>query len=134
MSTSVAMHQDLIIIEISGSLTMAKTEQSLEQIKRSIKAQAGNLLLDLGHLSFVDSAGLAVLVRLQKLTNSMGIRMAICSLPAQIYQLLQLTSMFEFFEVFENREEFYQNWASQFPRGAAVPRLATLPVVSLTTE
>lgn len=128
------MHQDLLIIEVSGSLTMAKTEQSLTRIKQSIKAQTGNLLLDLRYLSFVDSAGLAVLVRLQKLTNSMGIRMAICSLPVQVHQLLQLTSMFEFFEVFENREAFYENWASQFPRGAAVPRLETLSQVTVTTE
>ncbi len=128
------MHQNLLIIELSGSLTLVKTEQSLEQIKHSIKAQVGNLLLDLSHLSFVDSAGLAVLVRLQKLTDSMGIRMAICGLPAQVSQLLQLASMFDFFEVFESRLDFYRTWSDQFPRDATVPKLDFIPVVVLKTE
>ncbi|QQE63337.1 hypothetical protein GFS31_00010 [Leptolyngbya sp. BL0902] len=128
------MHQNLLIIELRGSLTLTKTEQSLSQIKQSIKAQTGNLALDLGHISFVDSAGLAVLVRLQKLTDSMGIRMGLCTLPIQVNQLLQLTSMFDFFEVFESREAFYQSWASQFPPGASVPSLEAIPSVTIATE
>lgn len=128
------MRQNLLIIELRGSLTLTKTEQSLNQIKQSIKAHTGNLLLDLGYISFVDSAGLAVLVRLQKLTDSMGIRMGLCTLPVQVNQLLQLTSMFDFFEIFESREAFYQNWAGQFPTGASVPSLETLPSVIIATE
>lgn len=128
------MHQNLLIIALSGNLTLVKTEQSLSQIKQSIKAQTGNLLLDLSQLGFVDSAGLAVLVRLQKLTDSMGIRMALCSLPVQINQLLQLSSMVEFFEIFDSRTDFYQAWSSQFPKGSAVPDLAAIPVITIATE
>lgn len=128
------MYQNLLIIELSGSLTLVKTEQSLSQIKQSIKAQTGNLLLDLSHLGFVDSAGLAVLVRLQKLTDSMGMRMALCSLPMQINQLLQLSGMVDFFEICHSRADFYQSWSSQFPKGSSVPDLATIPVITIATE
>lgn len=128
------MPQNLLIIELVGSLTLLKTEQSLSQIKQSIKAQTGNLVLDLSRLTFVDSAGLAVLVRLQKLTDSLGIRMALCALPVQVDQLLHLSSMVDFFEIFENRSEFYQAWASQFPPESAIPDLPSMPVISLATE
>lgn len=128
------MYQNLVIVELKGTLTLVKTEQSLSQIKQSIKAQTGNLLLDLGQLGFVDSAGLAVLVRIHKLTNSMGIRMALCTLPVQVNQLLHLSGMFDFFEIFDSREDFYQNWSSQFPAGSSFPTLAAIPVVTIATE
>jgi hypothetical protein len=60
--------------------------------------------------------------------------MALCTLPVQVSQLLQLANMFDFFEVFEDRAEFYRNWSGQFPKGAAVPTLDAIPVVTLKTE
>jgi hypothetical protein len=64
----------------------------------------------------------------------MGIRMALCTLPVQVNQLLQLSGMVDFFEIFASREEFYQNWSSQFPAGSSFPTLAAIPVVTIATE
>lgn len=128
------MNQNLFIIELKGDLTLAKGDQTLAQIKQAIKAKTGSLLLDLTDLHFVDSAGLAILVRLQKLTDSMGIGMALCSLPMQVNQLLQLTSMSDFFEIFDNRDAFYQTWSRRFPQGSFVPPLDTISVAKIATE
>jgi anti-sigma B factor antagonist len=125
---------DLILLELKGSLVLTHCDTSLNAIKDAIKPKTGAILLDLNHVRFVDSAGLAVLVRLHKLTQGMGTRLALCSLSDQTNQLLQLTSMDSFFEIFTNREDFYASWFNQFPAEAAVPPLHAIPVVTIATD
>ena len=127
-------HHDLTVLELQGNLVLTRCDTSLNAIKDAIKPKTGAILLDLNNVSFVDSAGLAILVRLHKLTQGMGTRLALCSLSLQMNQLLQLTSMDSFFEIFTNREGFYESWASQFPAEATVPQLDAIPVVTIVAD
>jgi anti-sigma B factor antagonist len=127
-------NNELTVLELQGNLVLTRCDTSLSAIKSAIKPRTGAILLDLNKVSFVDSAGLAILVRLHKLTQGMGTRLALCSLSSQMNQLLQLTSMDSFFEIFTNREGFYDSWLSQFPAEATVPRLDAIPVVTIVTD
>lgn len=127
-------YNDLTVLELKGNLVLTQCDTSLNAIKDAIKPKTGAILLDLNNVSFVDSTGLAILVRLHKLTHGMGTRLALCSLSAQMNQLLQLTSMDSFFEIFTNRERFYESWLRQFPEEATMPQLDAIPVVTIVTE
>lgn len=128
------MQKYLTILELQGNLTLVNNNQSLEAIKNAIKPGTIAVLLDVKQLGFVDSAGLATLVRLYKLTQAMGTRLALCAPPPQLLQLLQMTSMDSFFETFESRENFYESWVSQFPVDASVESLDSLSITTIPTD
>jgi anti-anti-sigma factor len=128
------IHHELTILELRGNLTLMGCEKSLTAIKDAMKLKAGPVLVDFKHVDFVDSAGLATLVRLHKITQAVGRRLALCSIPLQLKQLLHLTNMDMFFETFDNRENFYESWLSQFPAEAAVPQQESIPIVTINTD
>jgi anti-anti-sigma factor len=124
----------VVIFVLQGDLTLNSGQDTLELIKRHIKAKTQTILLDMNQIGFVDSAGLALLIQLCKFTLGLGMRLALCSMTEQMHQLLQLTSTDSLFELFDSRESFYQSWAQDFPPDATLVPLASLPTVEIETE
>ncbi len=64
------------------------------------------VLVDLGEVTFVDSAGLMALISGLKQAKKMGRRFSICSVSAGIRMILELSQLDRVFEIFENVESF----------------------------
>jgi anti-anti-sigma factor len=124
----------IVIFALNGDLTLNSDQDTLEMLKRHVKAQTQTILLDMENIGFVDSAGLALLIQLCKFSMSLGMRLALCSISEQMNQLLMLTSTGSLFEVFDSQESFYQEWIQDFPAEATLPPLGSLPVIEVTTE
>ncbi len=123
----------LAIFALAGDLTLNTGQDTLAIIKRNVKAKTQTVLIDMGNVGFVDSAGLALLIQLCKFTMGLGIRLCLCSLSDQMNQLLKLTSTDSLFEIFDSRESFYQCWLKEFPEDATLQPLAEVPTVVVTT-
>lgn len=86
------------IARLSGRLNAASAPEAKDRLKALIREASGNLLLDLGELSFIDSSGLAALVSAYKAAAESGgtLKLA-CLLPqvAQVFSLTRLDSVFE---------------------------------------
>jgi anti-anti-sigma factor len=123
----------LVIFALEGDLTLNSGQETLEVIKRNIKAKTQTVLLDMGKTGFVDSAGLALMIQLCKFTMGLGIRLALCSLSEQMSQLLQLTSTESLFEIFDSRESFYESWLEDFPTDATLKPLEEVPTIAIAT-
>ena len=124
----------LIFLVLRGDLTLSSRQDTLETIKRKVQAKTQTLLLDVKDVGFVDSAGLALLIQLCKFTMEFGMRLALCSVPEQMNQLLLLTSTDSLFEIFEDREAFYQVWTQDFPAEAAPKPFEEITTVVIDTE
>lgn len=64
------------------------------------------VLVDLGAVTFIDSAGLMALVSGLKQAKKMQRRFSICSVSAKIRMVLELSQLDRVFEIFENAESF----------------------------
>ena len=64
------------------------------------------VLVDLGAVTFIDSAGLMALVSGLKQAKKMGRRFSICSVSAGIRMVLELSQLDRVFDIFENVESF----------------------------
>jgi anti-sigma B factor antagonist len=64
------------------------------------------VLVDLGAVTFIDSAGLMALVSGLKQAQKMGRRFSICSVSTQIRMVLELSQLDRVFEIFESVESF----------------------------
>ncbi len=89
-------------IQVAGELDLAVAEQLREAIERSAGT---HVLIDLANCHFIDSTGIAVLVRAHQNGASEGRLVAAHSPSDQVLRVLQITGLTGNRFVFETRAE-----------------------------
>jgi len=98
---------DVAIVEITGDITLSKGGDVIIKDKINSLLQQGNrkLLLDLGNVSYVDSAGLGQLVQVYATTSHNGGSLKLLRVTKRLKDLLVLTKLLTVFEHFDNEQE-----------------------------
>lgn len=97
----------ITVIRPLDHLNAATSEEFQWQLIAAITApEIAAVLVDLGEVTFIDSAGLMALVSGLKQAKKMGRRFSICSVSAGIRMILELSKLDRVFEIFENVESF----------------------------
>lgn len=89
-------------IQVEGQLDLAVADQLGEAIGRSPSKQT---LIDLTDCDFIDSTGLAVIVRANQRAKETGYRVVVHSPSDQVLRLLEITGLTANGLVFASREE-----------------------------
>ena len=79
-----------VVVHARGDLDGTTAGLLREALQGALAAGLPVVLLDLGEVAFMDSAGLAVVVRAQRLL-SRGQRMMLCNVPPRMTRVLQVT-------------------------------------------
>ena len=98
---------DVTIIEITGDITLSKGGDVLLKDKVQSLLQQGHrkLLLDLGNVSYVDSAGLGQLVQVYATTSHLGGSLKLLRVTKRLKDLLVLTKLLTVFESYDSEDE-----------------------------
>jgi anti-anti-sigma factor len=116
------------VIEFKGHLILSSGQRLIDTVNQHIKSDITTLLIDLHLVKFMDSAGLAALVRICKLSQGVGIQVSLCSARPQVKFLLDISCIGKIFKIFENRQAFYDSWIQEFPKDALLPSVDELRV------
>lgn len=100
----------LRVIEPKGILDGTKTTEFQEQLNKIIDSGAQIVLVDFKDVTFMDSSGLGALVKALKTVEAADVKLFLCSMNEQIKILFELTSMDRYFKVYNDREEFKQQF------------------------
>ncbi len=94
------------IVDLSGKITLGENTGILRDEIRSLLAQGQkNILLNMGAVGYVDSAGLGELVGAYTTATNQGGAVKLLNLQAKMKDLLQVTKLHTIFPVFENEAE-----------------------------
>jgi len=94
------------IIRLSGKVISGPDLMDLKTVfQTSINNDMGNVLLDLGHVAWMDSSGLGVLVSGHTSLAREGGRMAILNATKKINELFIITKLITIFETFTDEDE-----------------------------
>lgn len=91
-----------VVLELAGELDLESAPELDRRLRQlaaanSGRPNSGRLLIDLSGLEFMDSSGLAVMVRAQRDASENGHRLALRPGPTQVQRLFELTGMLERF-------------------------------------
>ena len=97
---------DVAIIQVLGDITLGKGGDVILKDKIQSLLQQGfrKLLLDMGKVSYVDSAGLGQLVQIYATTNHLGGSLKLLNLTKRLKDLLVLTKLLTVFETYDSEE------------------------------
>jgi anti-sigma B factor antagonist len=94
--------EDVTVVGLAGRLELGGATNQLRTYVRELLASGRTkLLLDLSHLSRLDSAGLGEIVATFTATQRAGGSLKLLSLPREIGDLIRSTKLIDVFEVFD---------------------------------
>ncbi len=98
---------DVVIGDVSGKITLGDgSDQAFKDKMRSLVQQGHTkLLLNLGEVSYVDSAGLGELVQSYAIVNKNGGTLKLLNVTKRIKDLLSITKLLMVFETFDSEAE-----------------------------
>ncbi|MEY2225538.1 MULTISPECIES: STAS domain-containing protein [Streptomyces] len=77
-------------VTLSGELDLYTAEQVEPRLHELARAGHRNLILDLCGLSFCDSAGIDLFIRLNRRCRASGTRLLLCDVPAQVVKSMRV--------------------------------------------
>ena len=98
---------DVVIVRVGGDITLGKGSDVILKDKVNSLLQQGHrkILLDLGQVSYVDSAGLGQLVQIHATTSRQGATLKVLHVTKRLRDLLVVTKLLLVFDTFENEAE-----------------------------
>jgi len=98
---------DVVVVDVSGKITLGDGgDQILKDKMRSLVQQGHKkVLLNLGEVSYVDSAGLGELVQSYATVNKNGGSLKLLNTTKRIKDLLAITKLLTVFDTYDSEAE-----------------------------
>ena len=99
---------DTVRLTVTGELTEAARRplvRVLTELLLQHEHALARVLLDVRHVSFLNSSGLAVLVQLQRMASPRGVEVALLDPPEAVRRPLQLSGLWRRFEVVDSADD-----------------------------
>jgi anti-anti-sigma factor len=107
---------DVVLIACSGRIVAGDQSDSLRDQIKSLLPASRDFVLHLGDVTFVDSSGLGILVRLLASARAAGGEIKLCNVPPAIHHTLKITNLITLFDAHETELEaisaFYRRTTS----------------------
>jgi anti-sigma B factor antagonist len=91
---------DVAIVDLSGRITLGDGGVVRETVKDMLKQGQRNILLNLGDVSYIDSAGLGELIGAYAKVTTQGGQIKLLNAQKKVDDLLQLTKLYTVFAAF----------------------------------
>jgi anti-sigma B factor antagonist len=98
---------DVVVVDVSGKITLGDGgDQLLKDKMRSLIQQGQrNVLLNLGDVSYIDSAGLGELVQSYATVNKNGGSLKLLNTTRRIKDLLSITKLLTVFDTYDSEAD-----------------------------
>lgn len=87
------------VLSPTGELDLATSPDLVAEFEYAVETQSKDLMVDLGAVTFIDSSGLAALVRAKLIAEQRGGSLVLTGPDEAIEDLLRLTKLDQFFEI-----------------------------------
>ena len=91
-SFSQAMHEGAVVVQAHGELDVASAPTFRAELQRAVETGQPLVVVDLEHVSFLDSAGLAVVFGAQR-QLPVAQRMMLANVPDRMRRMLRLAAV-----------------------------------------
>ena len=98
------------VVAPAGDLDMAVAPELSQALKDLIDQGRRQLVLDLGRVDYVDSAGLGALVASIKRARGAGGDIRLCALQPDVRSVFDMTRLMKVIDVFPSRDDALASW------------------------
>jgi anti-sigma B factor antagonist len=101
------------VLDLSGKIVLGEGDgQVRERIKDLLSDGQKKILLNLGDVTYVDSAGLGALISSYTTTKREGAQLKLVNLTKRIQDLLAITKLITVFDTYDNEQEAIESYSN----------------------
>jgi anti-sigma B factor antagonist len=119
MQTSSRQIEDVVVLNVSGRITLGEGNVMLREIVREL-AENGNkrIVLNLSEVNYIDSSGLGELVKTHTTIRNKGGELKLAHLNKRVHDLLQMTRLSAVFDIHNDEAGALKSFGNQAPKQA----------------
>ena len=103
----------ITLVKFEGHLNATNADAFRDRLITVLSSpQTSILLVDLEQVKSIDSSGLMVFISALKQSRKLGRRLSLCSVPAAVRIVFELTQRDRVFEIFDDRTAFHAELSS----------------------
>jgi len=103
---------NVTILDLKGKITLGEGDEALkDKINSLIQQDRKRILLNLGAVPYIDSAGLGEIVRTYTTVSRQGGQLKLVHLTKRITALLMITKLLTVFETFDSEPEAIKSYS-----------------------
>jgi anti-sigma B factor antagonist len=92
----------VFLVALNGRIVLGEESNALrEKLKSLIAGEKKKIVLNMGEIDYIDSAGLGTLVAAHLSAKNSGASIRLCNLGKKFHEVLQLTKLLTVFDVFD---------------------------------
>lgn len=114
MSATITTRQvgDVTVIDAAGKITLGEGAAMLRDQVRNLHG-AGNrkILINLGEVNYIDSAGIGELVSSFTTVTGQGGQLKLLNLTKRVHDLLQITKLYTVFEIYDDEAKAVRSFS-----------------------
>jgi anti-sigma B factor antagonist len=103
------------LVSVEGELDIATAPRLISVLNRAVQEALGSLIVDLSHVDFMDSTGLALLINAHRRLTRRRKGFAVVCPPGPLWRVFEITDMVETLHVCPDRASA---WAAAAPATA----------------
>jgi anti-sigma B factor antagonist len=113
MKTSTRQVEDVVIVDVSGRITVGEGNVMLREVVRNL-IESGNkkILLNLHEVGYVDSSGLGELTKTYTSVRNQGSQLKLVNISKRVNDLLQMTRLHMVFDIQPDEASAIQSFSS----------------------
>jgi anti-sigma B factor antagonist len=112
----------IALVSLRGTIVAGKdTEIVASKLEELLEAGENQIVLDLGEIMFIDSAGISALVKAYTFVERKGGKLKLLHLTRRIHEVLQITRLSSVFEIFGDLRKAVASFANEAEGGGPPP-------------
>ena len=97
-------HEEALVINVAGRVDAMNTHEFRNGLEQTTQNYGGSaIVLDFEGLSYISSAGLRAILLVAEAMNRRSKKLALCSLPSAILEIIQTTGFDNIIDVYMSR-------------------------------
>jgi anti-sigma B factor antagonist len=109
LTATVHVEQDVTVVEVSGRMIGGEETSQLRERIKWLFHSTTNVILNLSGITFIDSAGLGVLVSMWTSSKSVGRVLKLASVHGKVKQVLEVTRLNSILEIYDDVDHAIKN-------------------------
>lgn len=111
------------VVELNGRIVLGEESGVLrETVKNLVAAGKKKIVLDMSNVSYIDSAGLGILVAAYISAKTQAASIKLCALGNKFREILQLTRLLTIFDVYDTSQAAMQSFSQDATTAAKAGR------------
>jgi anti-sigma B factor antagonist len=95
----VRLEQQTLVVSLGGDVDLHRTPELQQELVRVVERHPKRIVLDLAGVQYMDSSGVASLVKLLSSTRRLNIELKLCAMSARVKSIFEITRLDTVFDI-----------------------------------